>query len=86
MSRMVRKQLYITPEQDRKLKERAQRLRISEAEVVRYAIDREIEEQEATESEVERARGETREMFARLAELAKTTPQLDPDAPAGLDA
>jgi hypothetical protein len=37
--RMVRKQVYITPEQDKKLKECAQRLGVSEAELIRRGIE-----------------------------------------------
>jgi hypothetical protein len=72
---MVRKQLYITPEQDRRLKELAQKLRISEAEVVRYALDREVEEEAAEDARKERARRELSEFYDRIAEMAKTTPQ-----------
>ena len=39
MSRMVRKQIYIEPRQEQTLKRRARELAISEAEVVRRAID-----------------------------------------------
>ncbi len=39
MSRMVRKQIYIEPRQEQLLKRRSRELAISEAEVVRRAID-----------------------------------------------
>lgn len=39
MSRMIRKQVYLAPEQDAILKERARLLGVSEAEVLRRAID-----------------------------------------------
>ena len=39
MSRMVRKQIYIEPRRERLLKRRAKELQISEAEIVRRAID-----------------------------------------------
>ena len=39
MGRMVRKQIYIEPRQERLLKRRAKELEISEAELVRRAID-----------------------------------------------
>ena len=39
MARMVRKQVYITPEQDRLLKRRARQLGVSEAELIRQGID-----------------------------------------------
>ena len=38
-TRMIRKQLYITREQDRSLKRKARELGLSEAELVRRAID-----------------------------------------------
>jgi hypothetical protein len=38
-TRMVRKQLYITRSQDRALKRRARELGVTEAEVIRRAID-----------------------------------------------
>lgn len=41
-STMIRKQLYITREQERALKERARREGISEAELVREALDRHL--------------------------------------------
>lgn len=39
MSRMVRKQIYIEPRQEEFLKRRAKELEVSEAELVRRAID-----------------------------------------------
>lgn len=39
MSKMVRKQLYIEPRQDKLLKERARRYRITEADLIRQALD-----------------------------------------------
>lgn len=39
MARMIRKQVYITPEQNERLKREAAKLRVSEAEVIRYGID-----------------------------------------------
>ena len=39
MGRMVRKQIYIEPRQEQLLKRRAKELEISEAELVRRAID-----------------------------------------------
>ena len=39
MEPMVRKQLYLTPAQDRALKERARREHRSEADLVRQAVD-----------------------------------------------
>jgi hypothetical protein len=40
MSRMVRKQVYITPEQNKVLKERARILGVTESDLLRWAIDR----------------------------------------------
>ena len=37
--KMVRKQVYITPEQDKKLKECSQRLGVSEAELIRRGLE-----------------------------------------------
>ena len=39
MSRMVRKQIYIEPRQDELLKRRARELGVTEAELIRQAID-----------------------------------------------
>jgi hypothetical protein len=44
-STMVRKQLYITHEQDRALKEQAREEGLSEAEIVREALDRHLRRQ-----------------------------------------
>jgi hypothetical protein len=49
--KMVRKQVYITPEQDRKLKECSQRLGVPEAEVIRRGIDLLEDEDAAQEAE-----------------------------------
>jgi hypothetical protein len=40
MARMVRKQLYLRKEQDKRLKQAAERLGVAEAEFVRQALDR----------------------------------------------
>jgi len=42
MSRMVRKQIYIEPHQDNSLKKQAHALGVTEAEVIRRAIDRQM--------------------------------------------
>lgn len=39
MARMVRKQIYITQEQNEQLKREAAKRRVSEAELIRYGID-----------------------------------------------
>jgi hypothetical protein len=43
MTKMVRKQLFITAEQSRKLKERAAATGVSEAELIRAGIDLQLE-------------------------------------------
>jgi hypothetical protein len=41
-SAMVRKQIYLTRVQDRRLKQEAARRRLAEAEIIRTALDREL--------------------------------------------
>lgn len=43
MEEMIRKQVYIEPRQERLLKERARRYRVTEADLIRQAIDRGLE-------------------------------------------
>ncbi len=43
MEEMIRKQFYIEPRQERVLKERARRYRVTEADLIRQAIDRGLE-------------------------------------------
>lgn len=43
MSEMIRKQVYIEPRQERLLKERAKKYRVTEADLIRQAIDRGLE-------------------------------------------
>lgn len=45
---MVRKQLYIGPDQERRLKQRARALGVSEAELVRRALERALSDDAAT--------------------------------------
>ncbi|MCL6561058.1 MAG: ribbon-helix-helix domain-containing protein [Firmicutes bacterium] len=47
MEKMVRKQTYISPDQDKALKRRAKKEGTTEAEIIRRAIDRYIREHEA---------------------------------------
>ena len=42
MAQMIRKQLYIEPRQDAVLKQLAQKVGLSEAEIIRQAIDRQM--------------------------------------------
>ncbi len=39
MGRMVRKQLYLQPEQDRRLKARARALGVTESDIIRQSLD-----------------------------------------------
>ena len=55
MTRMVRKQIYVRPEQDEVLKQKAEGLGISEAELIREYIDEGT--QRPTASEREKANG-----------------------------
>ncbi len=43
MGRMVRKQIYIEPQQEATLKRLAQQLGVTEAEMIRQAIDRQMQ-------------------------------------------
>lgn len=43
MAGMIRKQVYIEPRQERLLKERAKKYRVTEADLIRQAIDRGLE-------------------------------------------
>jgi predicted DNA-binding protein len=68
MTQMVRKQVYIEPEQDEKLKEWAEATGKSEAEIVRQALDRWLED-EAQRQAAETAWAEERTFIeARIAE------------------
>ena len=82
---MVRKQIYIEPEQDALLKRRAKELGITEAEVIRRGL-KALESQEAGASSAPTRRRSGREidpqawaeletLWAKQRELAKTTPQ-----------
>ena len=73
-TRMVRKQLYITRSQDRALKRRARELGVTEAEVVRRAIDA----LDAPAAEARRAEA-ARELIEGLRRLGEGG-RLDPDA------
>lgn len=44
MAEMIRKQVYIEPRQERLLKERARKYRVTEADLIRRAIDRGLEQ------------------------------------------
>jgi len=66
MSRMVRKQIVIEPDQERALEQRARELGISQSELVRRAIDEMLA---AHEQELEKRREALEEWF-RLADEA----------------
>jgi hypothetical protein len=48
MARMVRKQIYLTRAQERRLKQEAARQRRAEAEIIREALDRGLGQEPAT--------------------------------------
>ncbi|MSP63615.1 MAG: hypothetical protein EXR72_25380 [Myxococcales bacterium] len=54
MAPMVRKQIYLTPDQDRRLRQAAVRQRRAEAEIVREALDRQIPDDGAGKSDLAR--------------------------------
>lgn len=68
---MVRKQVYITPEQDEKLKRLAKKRGVTEADIMRQGI--ELIEAE-TESEEERRREAGKKLVAFLRQRAATVP------------
>lgn len=70
LERVVRKQLYLREDQDRLLKERARRLGLSEAQLVRMALDRFLsgEERQATA----KARASLEAFLAESRHLART--------------
>ncbi len=51
-TRLVRKQLSVTPDQDRALKRRSQELGVSEAELVRRALDAALSDEAGASSRV----------------------------------
>jgi hypothetical protein len=66
---MVRKQVYIEERHDRLLKERAKRYRVTEAELIRRAIDRELEHTPGSNLEA------WEELKRRLARYHKRAPR-----------
>jgi len=69
VARMVRKQLYIDDETDRRLVERAKRLGVSQAKLVRIAVDRYLE---GSEERMRTQAGE--ELMAAIREIAELGP------------
>ncbi|MEX2237761.1 MAG: hypothetical protein WEB00_09530 [Dehalococcoidia bacterium] len=76
MARMVRKQFYVGADRDRTLKRRSRRLSATEADGVRCALEKELSG-DASDSTMtkEEALAYLKAVWARTAELAKTTPQ-----------
>jgi hypothetical protein len=62
----IRKQIYIEARQDNSLKESAQRTGLSEAEIIRQAIDRHVSEEEAFPAGLE-----NRSLLPRLQNLSR---------------
>ncbi len=68
MSVMVRKQVYIKPQQEKLLKQRAAEMGVSEAEIIRQAIDHWLEKearQRQAEKAWEKARALMEERYAQ---------------------
>lgn len=68
MTRMVRKQIYITPLQDIALKQRAHVLDVTESELIRRGIDQ-VTSSEIDEEERKRLWQEARDFMRRRAEI-----------------
>ena len=73
MARMVRKQVYIEPRQEKLLKQRAKELHVSEAELIRRGIDRVVKDAPTTESN----KDARREAIKRLFEFIETHRKFD---------
>ena len=76
MSVMVRKQVYIQPQQEKLLKQRAAEMGVSEAEIIRQAIDHWLEEkarQRQAKKAWEKARILMEELYAQGAVPGKRT-------------
>lgn len=68
MTRMVRKQVYITPKQDADLKRKAALLDVTESELIRRGIEQ-VTKEELSEEERKRLWQEELEFMRRRAEL-----------------
>ena len=68
---MIRKQLYLEEAQDKALKRRAKELGVSEAEVVRQALDKVLRSERVTPA-VKRNKAILHAFFEEADELAKT--------------
>jgi Arc/MetJ-type ribon-helix-helix transcriptional regulator len=68
MSRLIRKQIYIEPEQDAVLKRRARELGVSESEVIRRGIETLVEDEELEEQRAA-ALAELMKMWAERSKL-----------------
>jgi hypothetical protein len=71
MSKMVRKQLFITAEQNRRIKSRAAATGRSEGEIIRRGIDRELEDKAAE------AQGDWKEAWRQAFGMWKDRDDLD---------
>lgn len=67
MARMIRKQIYIKPEQDEALKQKAKQSGVSEAELIREFIDKGI--QQPTEAERKKAWQESLALMEKRAKM-----------------
>ena len=72
MSRMVRKQVYIEPEQEKLLKQRARELGVTESEVIRRGIEQELHTSTGTPVD-SKAWGEARQFIQQR--MALSAPQ-----------
>ena len=79
-SRYVRKQLSVTPEQDRALKRRSRELGVSEAELVRRALDAALAETAVLPAPVDSPLDELLANTHRLAEDRRLDGPVDRDA------
>lgn len=73
MARMVRKQIYIRPEQEEKLKRCAQQKGISESDLIRHGIDVVTEEEEVSRDFAEEAWEEAKRVIRQR--MAMKVPQ-----------
>jgi hypothetical protein len=71
MNKMVRQQLFITAEQKRRIKTRAALTGMSEGEIIRRGIDRELAQ------ETERAEGDWREAWRQAFGMWKDRDDID---------
>ena len=73
MNKMVRKQLFITAEQNRRIKSRAAITGLSEGEVIRRGIDRELDEKPAEPRAIGRMLGVKLSACGRTATTSRSS-------------